>query len=45
MTLKKHILNLRPYELSEFITNVKILRKYKRLPHKKEVGNTLKNVF
>jgi hypothetical protein len=45
MTLKKHLLNLRPQELSVYITNVKILRKYKRLPNKKEVGNTLKNIF
>lgn len=45
MTLKKHLLNLRPNELSKYITHVKILRKYKRLPHKKEIEKTLKNIF
>lgn len=45
MTLKKHLLNLRPHELSVYITNVKILRKYKRLPHKKEIGIVLKDIF
>jgi len=45
MTLKKHLLNLRPQELSVYITNVKILQKYKRLPYKKEIEKTLKNIF
>lgn len=45
MTLKKHLLNLRPNELSKYITDVKILRKYKRLPHKKHIEKTLKNIF
>ena len=45
MTLKKYLLNLRPNELSIYITDVKILRKYNRLPHKKEIEKTLKNIF
>jgi hypothetical protein len=45
MTLKKHLLNLRPHELLSYITDVKILRKYNRLPHKKEIEKTLKTIF
>ena len=45
MTLKKHLLNLRPQELSVYITNVKILQKYRRLPYKKEIEKTLKKIF
>lgn len=45
MTLKKHLLNMRPNELLVYITNVKILRKYKRLTHKKQIGIVLKDIF
>ena len=45
MTLKNYLLNLRPNELSKYITDVKILRKYNRLPNKKEIEKTLKNIF
>jgi hypothetical protein len=45
MTLKKHLLNFRQHELSSYITDVKILRKYNRLSNKKEIGIVLKDIF